>query len=239
MPVTLTLADMAAIERALSTPRFGRYLAEKGGNHAGALALYDWNARVSAALMHPLHIFEVALRNGVAAAVEAEYGPGWHLDPFFIGSLPQPKGPHYKPREDLRAATDRVKRELLRLLPAHSTKPVRVPAGKVMAELKFMFWVSLLTARHDGKIWGAHLRAGFPGAPAAGPGGVLPRRRLHDEAEAVRDIRNRIAHHEPIFMRDLGAEYARILRVVRWRCRRTALWLHGSQSVAALLQQRP
>lgn len=55
MPVNLTPADLAAIERSLSAPRSGRYLAEKGGDHAGALALHDWNARVSAALLHPLH----------------------------------------------------------------------------------------------------------------------------------------------------------------------------------------
>lgn len=239
MPFTPSLADTAAIAHALSAPRFGRYLAEARGNQATALALYDWNARISAAFLHPLHIFEVALRNGVADAVAAEYGPDWHLETSFIGSLPRAHGPAYGPREDLVASTAKVQRELLRLRPAHASRPVRVPAGKVIAELRFMFWVSMATARHDAKIWTSHLRAGFPAAPHTGRSGVLPRRHIHQQADAVRLLRNRIAHHEPIFMRDLRSEYAGFLRIMRWRCPKTAAWLHASQSVTALLGNHP
>ena len=195
MPTSLSPADVAAISRALSMPRFGRYLAETGGNATKALALYDWNARVSAAFLHPLHIFEVMLRNGVAAAIEAEHGPYWHMAPRFLGSLPS----------------------------------VHKRTGMS----------GLLTARHDAAIWNKHFLVGFPCAPAIGPGGSPRRRRLHEETEAVREFRNRVAHHEPVLTRNLRSEYARILRVVRWRDRATSAWLHRTQSVLALLEQRP
>lgn len=242
MPSPLSPADVAAIARALSVPRFGRYLAEKGGNAADALALYDWNARVSAAFLHPLHVFEVTLRNGVAAAIEAEHGRDWHLAPLFLGSLPgvnKRAGIVFGPRKELLDTVAKVEREMLRRLPPRASRPVKAPAGKVVAELKFSFWSAMLTARHDKAIWSKHFPTGFPGAPATGPGGIPRRRRLHEEAEAVREFRNRIAHHEPVFTRDLRAEYARILRVVRWHDRRTAAWMHGAQSVVALLARKP
>lgn len=236
MTLNLPSADMVAIERALSVPRFSRYLAQTRSDGDSALQLYDWNARVSAAFLHPVHIFEVALRNGVVAAIEAEYGAEWHLEALFIGSLPHGGGGSYGPREDLRAATAKVQRELSRIHPQTS---FRVPAGKVVAELKFMFWISMLTARHDRKLWASHLSKGFPFAPVSRPGILLPQRRLYAEAEAVRKFRNRIAHYEPIFDRDLRVDYARILRVVRWRCHRTAAWLNRNQLVATLLRERP
>ncbi len=88
MPTPSKPADVAATSHALSMPRFGPYLAETGGSATKALAPHDWNARVSAAFLHPLHIFEAMLRNGVAAATNAEHGPDWHLAPRFLGLTP-------------------------------------------------------------------------------------------------------------------------------------------------------
>lgn len=42
-----------------------------------ALELYAWNALVSAALLMPLHICEVVLRNAVADALQSVYGTNW------------------------------------------------------------------------------------------------------------------------------------------------------------------
>ena len=55
-----------------------------------ALALYAWNAQVSAAFMHPLHICEVVVRNGVASVIEEVYGERWPWSPGFFQSLPHP-----------------------------------------------------------------------------------------------------------------------------------------------------
>jgi hypothetical protein len=59
------------LERWLSTPRFGRYLAAAGGDGERALGLYDWNARISAAVLCDLAHFEVALRNAYDVALTA------------------------------------------------------------------------------------------------------------------------------------------------------------------------
>nr|BDF97392.1 hypothetical protein [Pseudomonas aeruginosa] len=62
---------------------------------------------------------------------------------------------------------------------------------------------------------------------------------IYDELDKVRGIRNRIAHHEPIFQRNLAADYARMIRLVKWRCPRTAAWLNEVESVRALIKKRP
>lgn len=55
----------------ITEARFAPYLEEAGGEHEKALALYVWNARISAAVFETLHHVEVILRN----AVDAQFAP--------------------------------------------------------------------------------------------------------------------------------------------------------------------
>ena len=58
-------------------------------------------------------------------------------------------------------------------------------------------------------------------------------------ADQVRGLRNRIAHHEPIFARDLVGDYTAILEIIGFRCIATAAWLNRSQNVFNLLTLKP
>lgn len=51
------------IDQWLGSPRFQRYVDLAGGDRGDALALYEWNASLSAALLKDFSHFEVALRN--------------------------------------------------------------------------------------------------------------------------------------------------------------------------------
>jgi addiction module HigA family antidote len=51
--------------------------------------------------------------------------------------------------------------------------------GKIIADVRFAFWVSMFTARHDGRLWNRSLRAEFPNLPAAMPIATA-RSRIHD-----------------------------------------------------------
>jgi hypothetical protein len=68
-----------------------------------ALALYAWNARISAALLAPLHICEIVVRNAVSDAIEQVYGPRWPWQIGFEQSLPSPRS-GYNPQRDLQNA---------------------------------------------------------------------------------------------------------------------------------------
>jgi hypothetical protein len=77
--------------------------------------------------------------------------------------------------------------------------------GKIVAELTFGFWWSLLADEYNRTLWEPCLRFAFDGP--------VRRRRLHAELDELRGLRNRIAHHEPIHNRDLESDYRRLCDV--------------------------
>lgn len=206
----------------LSAPRFATYLQARGGDRARALALYRWNIEVSSAFLVPLHVLEVTLRNAIVEAIEGVHGGTWPWSAGFIRSLPNPSAPNYSPTRDLQA-----------LCGKHQT------AGKIIADLKFVFWEKMLTARHEGRLWRNSFHVVFPNAPQVLGGSSQNRADLRNAVEEIRKLRNRIAHHEPIFNRALHHDLERIIRAVRWRCDTTADWLVGIDPVAPLLAKVP
>ncbi|MEZ5685055.1 MAG: hypothetical protein R3D78_03790 [Paracoccaceae bacterium] len=204
----------------LSAPRFATYLRATAGDRTRALELYHWNLQVSAAFLVPLHLFEVVIRNAVVEAIDAVHGGVWPWTEGFIRSLKDPRPPAYSPKRDLRACADR-----------HET------AGKVVADLRFVFWERMLTAAHHDRIWEAQFFRVFPAAPA-GRGVASCRAELRDDIEKIRELRNRIAHHEPVFTRDLQADFDLISRAIGWRTPVTGAWMSEIQTVTALLGVR-
>lgn len=215
-------AELNDLPDVISAPRFATYLQAKGNNKADALDLYEWNLKLSAAFIVPLQVCEVAARNGVVEVLEKVHGANWPWSNGFIRSLPVPKKHwHYNPQKDLRIV------------------PGRMPtAGKVVAELKFAFWEKTFTVGQDIRLWVPHLNTAFPGIPAGTP---IPTARANAFAalQAVRHLRNRIAHHEPIFTRNIMAEYQRLHDVVSWRNPVAAAWVDRMQEVTTLIPQRP
>ena len=57
------------------------------------------------------------------------------------------------------------------------------------------------------------------------------RAEIYDDLEHVRLLRNRIAHHEPIFRRQLRDDLNKVTDLIRFRCATTATWMMGSQWV--------
>jgi len=221
MPTSFSEEELITIPRVISEPRFKRYLDEKNGNQREALALYRWNSEVSGALMFPMHMSEIAVRNGIHGALTRRYGQRWPWVDAFEQSLPSPRGRYYNPRKDLQ----RTRSNLL-------------TTGKVVAELKFAFWENMLTRRHDGRLWTPYFIVEFPGF--SNPQDVYENRlNLHEGIEIIRKVRNRIAHHEPIFMRDLIAEYEVMVSVIRSRCPQTAQWVERTQKVVDLISLKP
>lgn len=213
----------AVIIRVLSAGRFQTY--EKAcvipdDAFEAALRLYAWNAEASAALLTPLHLCEISIRNAVADAVQALYGDQWPWSKGFEQSLPDPAG-SYSPRKDL-SASRRA---------ARST-------GQVIAELKFVFWQKMFTQRYDNRLWRPHLRAILPNLPADESISVS-RQKIVEDLEQIRRLRNRIAHHEPIFSRNLDNDLAVIMRTVHKRCGITAAWLAEIHRVDNVICRRP
>lgn len=217
-----TKAEVQAVKKALSAARMGTYesAAQVGDGDPAALRLYAWNAQVSAALLAPLHICEVVVRNAVSEALEAQYGPRWPWSPGFEQSLPDPKI-GYSPRRDLQAARR-----------SHAT------TGKVIPELKFAFWQRMFTSRHDSRLWSTYLANVLPNLPTGKAVADL-RKEVYDDLEVIRGLRNRIAHHEPIFARNLADDLAKISLLVKHRCLVTASWMENNQQASTLILHKP
>lgn len=222
MPSHFSAAEIAALPGILSAPRFGTYIRAHGhtGTAEDALRLYSWNAQVSSAFLFPLHIFEVCVRNACAEAIESYYGPQWPNAESFVRSLPNPPHPAFSPR-----------REFLSTRARHAT------AGKLIADMKFAFWVSMFTSRHRDRLWAPSFKAKFPNHTA--PSWETGRQHVHQTIDQVRTLRNRIAHHEPVFSRSLKNEYDMVIEVISWRCSHTAAWVERTQGVVALLARKP
>lgn len=212
--------ELRELPKLISAPRFKRYLDATGEDTGQALRLYQWNLEVSGELLKVLHLCEIGLRNGIADTIVRVHGERWPWVQGFRVSLQNPRQ-RYNPRRDLESVSGRE----------HTT-------GKIIAELKFAFWERMLNASHQSRLWDQHLATSFPHLDLSN-GPAVAREVLRTKVFAVRDLRNRIAHHEPIFYRQsLEADFASIMFVIEARCPVSADWISRLQNVSAMLEQR-
>jgi len=209
------------LEVSLSRERLGTYLVAAQENREEAVRLHVWNTAVSAAFYGPLQGLEVALRNAMNRRLGERYGEAWYDNGragFDGGALVRIANA----RADL--ARDRH----------------RDDQHRVVAALSFGFWVSLLgpggrvaagrRANYEMTLWRPALRGAFPyRAP-------LTRRQAHRPLNALRTLRNRIAHHEPIFARNLVEDHEWILEVAGWISPATRAWIEHHSRVPTVLE---
>lgn len=212
--------ETTQLPKAISRPRFGRYLNACNGDAVAALQLYQWNLQISSAFLLPLQMLEVTVRNAVAEVIEAAYGPNWTHSCAFMFSLPS-SGKTFNSKQHLRNTSEK-----------HT-----IPS-KVIADLKFIFWQKMFVRNFDSVLWNTHLRTAFPYVASHRTVQQL-RAEFHDSLETLRILRNRVAHHEPIFERNLRDDLNLIDTLIGYRCRHTANWMRRIEQVSTLLAHRP
>ena len=209
------------LERSLSRERLGTYLDATQGDRVEAIRLYAWNTAISAAFYGPLQGLEVALRNAMHGRLSERYGPAWYDNPDTgLDSGAQ--------RRIGRAKFDLARNQ-------YKNDPHRV-----VATLSLGFWVSLLgpgghtdaghKANYQMTLWRPVLREVFAHGPA------LNRKQAHRPLNALRALRNRIAHHEPIFTRELTVDHQLILDVAEWISPGTRAWIAYHSEVPAVIE---
>lgn len=226
----MTPGNVASIERTLTVTRLSSYAPpmirprNSESNSAAAIRLYQWNAEIAGALWPVMHVFEVAVRNAISEVITEVHGPTWTHESSFHNKLPNPNGRNiYNPRRDI----------------IHQSRKHQ-HAGKVIPELKMIFWERMLTSRHDNDFWGLHLRTGFPNAPAVAF--QATRGQLREKFESVRRIRNRLGHHESVSdpqRFSLNEVFENMMTVLAWRDEAIADWVYSFETVQQTLQKRP
>jgi Abi-like protein len=217
----VSVSPMALLEQReqrLSVERLSRYRYAVGGDLAAAFALYEWNAKMGSAFWTTLGHVEVLVRNAMhqrlAMWSAQAYGDEsrWYLDPGHVFST-----------KTLKSI------EMARANAAKDGRP-ETPGG-VVAELTFGFWRFLLIRAYDQSLWKPCLRHVWPGQSQ--------RRTVHEPFEKLHNLRNRIAHHEPIYRLPLRDLHTAALTLATWTCPHTAAWIRSECEVLATLDARP
>ncbi len=211
-----TPATIAALEETISPDRLTSYLVETKGDKPQAFQLYAWNAATSAALYVPLQGLEVTLRNALHRQLTHRFGAQWY-DQRTVRAILAP-------------------RSVARLEETKTAIRQPVTPSRLVAELSFGFWISLLgpgpKKRYEFQLWRSALRKAFPT-----PERLL--RHVHEPLDYLRTLRNRIAHHEPIFGRHLQKDYERIIELIDWISPEKAVWVAHHSTVETTLADKP
>ncbi|MBA0100368.1 hypothetical protein WH218_15060 [Stenotrophomonas indicatrix] len=214
------MAAYDALRRALSAERLSTYerIASACSPGVTAESLYLWNMRMCGALMMPLHLCEVVIRNTAASALARQHGPRWPWNDAFRRRLP--------------ASSSASARTALELVTGRTTD-----TPEIVANLPMVFWQQLFTCRFDASLWIPALSGVLRHAPSAHPS--VTRKAIHADIGRIRHLRNRIAHHEPILERDIGADLAAIGRLIHARCPHTLAWLQRHERATTVLAASP
>jgi hypothetical protein len=210
--LTATLGTSPAVSykvlfHSLSSRRFAAYSLETDADSVDGAARYLWNMALGAAITPVLHMVEVSFRNALYE-VGCETTAGRSLStgsvPCWLDTVPS----LLQPRE-----ADEVAKAIERL----GKSPRRRTPGHLVAQLGFGFWTGLCERPYEhGRVTGPQLwpRAvkRFQNAPKQDRNRPAIRGALNE----LREYRNLVAHHHPIWDRDPVRWHTRAIEVLGW-----------------------
>jgi hypothetical protein len=200
------------LAKLLTTERLTSYLIATKGDIGEAITLYEHNTKLSEYLYGVLQGFEVALRNSMhQVLVNGIRKPDWY--------------DHFK--------LDRLEADMVRdaSMKAQRFGKKNSP-GQIVSELTLGFWVRLLAPQYEKTLWVPHLHKAFPHYRK--PDRII----IFARIDEIRRVRNRVAHHEPIFKKDAIREYTKIIEAIGWICPVTAAWVDSCSSFPRYVHSR-
>ena len=205
--------ESPAIMVLLSAGRMSTYLRATGGDRVQAMRLYAWNVEASAAMWGDFSVLEVCVRNAMSRQLELHAGQvDWWDSPTVTLCVEQLQ-------------------TLQRAASALGHQGQQASAGHIVANLTLGFWTSLLANRYHQRLWEPAIKKAFPHLKGR-------RGALQQDLEALRRLRNRIAHHEPIFNRDLATDHETVLSVLAMIEPAARAWLTSNSRIIPVLAAR-
>ena len=162
---------------AISIPRFQRYL-QAGGNRDKALALYRANVALSQQLFGVIGVFEVILRNSIDRHMIAQQGNEWLENAVAPGGYFDISPGCEIPYHSIQEAIHRM--------------GIQYTHDGLITRLTFGFWTYLFSPKEFAAA-GSSLLGVFPNRPFG-----TKQKTIFQNLVKINDLRNRIAHHEPI-----------------------------------------
>ena len=198
-------------EDVISIDRMRRYVNACDGDKRKGMALYRYNLSLSSEMLKIISCFEVALRNRIDRAMELFWGNDWLRDSCLPGGIfDNPKT----------LATQKIIGRAYNELKIKG----KYSPNKLLAEMEFGIWKYMYSGPQYA-VTGQKLLSVFPNKPKSTPVLRLDNKYIYNELDKINNIRNRIAHHEPICF-EIGSpfksvlyvnnEYQRILKLFDW-----------------------
>ncbi len=217
MHFSYTINNIDSLENSISTNRLSAYLLKSLSDKEKALKLYAWNTAISSELYSPLQGLEITLRNAIHRELSKKYSENW-FDNTDIPLI-------HITKNKVQFAKDSLNRQNKYLHPSN-----------IISELSFGFWVTLTGSGEKGsyhdKLWTPAINKSFPNIKKK-------RTEIHKELGYLLKLRNRIAHHEPIFGRHLQRDYERVIEVIGWICPDTASWVEHHNLFDEVMSKKP
>lgn len=176
------------------------------------IGCYAWNQAVASGLLPILSDFEVSLRNALHRALSQHFGnvdsfdwmmpqpnPARAVNPAAPMFLPSRHKLNKKAKEDIETVMTKIK----------GKKPAGyvVTPDDIVAALSFGFWEVLISSlshnSHPAGLQDAVLAAMLPNAPDTVTlpyGSVAFKVRVTNLLKRIRDVRNRIGHHDSLWI---------------------------------------
>lgn len=215
----------------ISSARMTRYVGATGNNTRKAMTLYRQNLRLSQELFTVISCFEIALRNSIDLHYTNNLGPSWLRQSVTPGGMFI-----INPNCGLTATTisDGITK-----LGMHYTH------FKLVAELGFGFWRYMFAA-HQYQAAGQTLLGIFPARPQSTPAIQYNARFVFNQLMAINNVRNRVAHHEPVcFVRGQAVKdtnyvrqnYAIIKQMFQWMAIDETKLLYGLDHIISVCDE--
>ncbi len=166
-------------------------------NDREAVARYLWNSALSEAMYPLLQALEITFRNALHSNLSQRFsanGQDWYAPAIQLLHPPE---------------VDEASKAIGRLTRAKKG----ITPGRVVAELSFGFWTTLLSRPYERRLWPALLPLVFPNIPSS----QRTRSNVSLRFNGLRHLRNRVFHHEPVWNRPtLPNDHDTIIETIGW-----------------------
>lgn len=169
-------------ENVMSPNRMGRYLTACNGDSRKAMTLYRKNLKLSQELFTVISCLEIAFRNKIDRLYLNLNGSDWLKNAVSVGGMFDTNNSRQTKKIITKGITDL----------GH-----RYSHAKLLARMDFGFW-RYLFAQPQFFAGGQVLLQIFPSKPRSTPHIQYNHTYVFNELEAINELRNRLAHHEPI-----------------------------------------
>ncbi len=210
------MSDQDARLALLGSARLQPYLAEAAGDLDRAFELYAWAVEIAGAMHSHLSYVEIAARNALDLAIAdrnetqgTEYGRAWSLEHHAAPQL------YALMKNETKQARRNATHAVARRAADHPRHGVVPTHDDVVAQMSFGTWSTLIAGQvqnnaRQRQFWLDATHNAFPHLADT----EQSRRWVGHQLEELRDLRNRVAHHDNILRVNIGKRLSLMLSLL-------------------------